>query len=87
MLKLKTHDKTLNQFSEIDKFILIPKKLIEEFGPGEMELNLNGSKVKVRIYDTPCDCNEQKHTHRLLDLRDVWSTLNLKPGQLVEITK
>ena len=87
MLKLKAHNKNFNEYTEIDKFLLIPKKVVDEFEIGEMELKLNGKKAKVRIYDIPCDCNEAKHTHRLLDLRDVWDKLNLKPNQLVEITK
>ena len=87
MLKLKAHSKIFNQFTEIDKFLLIPKKLNDEFEIGEMRVKLNDQKVTVRIYDIPCDCNKTKHTHRLLDLRDTWDRLRLKPNQPVEITK
>lgn len=85
-LKLKFHDKIFNQYTQIDKFLFVPKKLLEDFQEGEMEFLINGKKTKTRVYDIFCDCRPEKHTHRIVDLREQASNLGLKNGQEVEIT-
>lgn len=87
MLKLKCHANKIGEFSEIDKIILIPKKISDEFEVGEDEYSLDGQKMRLRIYDIPCNCSQKMHTHRIIDLREVWEKLNLSDGQEVEIGK
>ena len=86
-MKLKVHDKAFNQFTEIDKFILLPKKAWDDLGIGEQEISLNQKRLKVRVYDVPCDCTGEMHSHRLVDLRSVWGKLGVTGGQDVELTK
>lgn len=87
MIKLKVHDKTLSQMSEIDKFFLVPKKQWEYFPLGENELIINKNKLKIWVHEIPCECSHELHYHRIADLRDVWTNLNLKNDQEVEVDK
>ena len=87
MLKLKCHKNKIEEFSEIDKMILIPKKSSDEFEVGEGEYSLNGQKMLLRVYDVPCNCSQKMHTHRIIDLREAWDKLNLSDGQEVEIER
>ena len=86
-MKLKAHDKKVSEFSEIDKIILIPKKISEEFALGAQKLKLDGKKTELRVYDVPCNCNKEMHTHRVVDLRDVWDEMDIKDGDLLEIER
>lgn len=86
-MKLKTHNKPINEYTEIDKFLLIPKKMWEDFELGETTLRLNGKTEKLRIYDIPCECVAPHHQHRIIDLRDVWNKLRLSANQEIEISK
>jgi len=85
MIRLKAHNKKVSEYSDIDKLILIPKKLWEDFPLGEGEYILSGKKLKLRIYEIPCNCNPVKHVHRIIDLRDKWEELNLSEGIELEI--
>ena len=87
MPNLKVHFGRLGSFSEIDRFILIPKKYWDDFIPGETKLKIKGEQVSVRIYDIPCDCSIKMHTHRIIDLRDIWEKLQIKNGDEVEVTR
>jgi hypothetical protein len=86
-MKLKVHDKKISDYSEIDKIIFIPKKISDEFVLGENSIKIDGIKFTLRVYDLLCDCNKQMHTHRVVDLRDVWEDLNLVDGKEVEIER
>ena len=86
-MKLKAHDKQITSYSEVDKIVLIPKKIWEDFELGKNNLKINGNPFSLRVYDLPCDCNKQMHTHRVIDLREVWGELNLKDGQVLEIER
>lgn len=87
MIKLKVHDKTLSQMSEIDKFFLVPKKQWDYFPLGENDLTIDGKSLKIWIHDIPCECSQELHYHRIADLREVWSVLGLKNGQEVRVDK
>lgn len=84
-MKLTAHFNEKRKFSDIDKFILIPKKFWEYFSLGESKYKLNDKNLSLRVYDVPCDCSGEMHTHRLIDLRDIWDELGLKDGQEIEI--
>ncbi len=86
-MKLKAHNKILGTHSEIDKFLLVPKKLWDEFGEGEIGVSINGKRVKIRVYDILCDCVGEEHHHRLIDLRQVWDDLKISDGDNVIIEK
>ena len=85
MIKLKARNKPISEFTEIDKYFLVPKKLWEDFPVGETKLAVAGNKITLRIYDVPCECVPQKHQHRIIDLRDAWDGLKLKENQEVEV--
>jgi len=85
MLVLKAHDKKVGKLNEIDKSILVPKKNWGDFELGEGEYKINGKSTKLRVYDVLCDCDNQPHTHRILDLRSIWDDLGLKNGDELEI--
>lgn len=87
MIRLKAHSHAVGKHSTIDKLILIPKKICDDFTVGESEYILNNKKLKLRVYDVPCDCSSPTHTHRIVDLRDVWDQLNLKEGSELEIER
>jgi len=86
-MKLKTHNKPINEYTEIDKFLLIPKKLWEDFNIGEMTLKLDGKSICLRVYEIPCDCVAPHHQHRIIDLRDVWDELKLSANSEIEISR
>lgn len=85
MLKLKVHNKPFNEYADIDKFLVVPKKIWNEVAPGTMKLKINGSKVSARIYDIPCKCVSKMHSHRLIDLREIWDKIGLKENEEVEV--
>ena len=85
MIKLKAHNKPFNDYTDIDKFLVVPKKLWNEIGVGETTLKINGSRVKLRVYDIPCDCVGKMHQHRLIDLREIWDKIDLKVNELVGV--
>ena len=87
MLKLKVQNKRLNEFTEIDRFALIPKKWRENFEFGENNISINGSRFSIRTYEIPCTCVKEKHTHMILDLRDVWEKLKLKDHDTIDIER
>ena len=87
MLNLKAHSGRLGSFSEIDRFVLIPKKYWDDFLVGVTKFKIKGKKVSVRIYDIPCDCYPKKHTHRIIDLRNIWGDLQIKNGEELPITR
>jgi len=87
MIKLKAHNKPISEFTEIDKYLLVPKKLWDDVLPGEIEIFLEGKKMKLRVYNVPCSCVPQKHQHRIIDVRDIWDSQNLKANQEVKIEK
>lgn len=87
MPDLKAHFGSLGSFSEINRFILIPKKYWDDFLPGKTKLKIKGKEVLVRIYDIPCDCNPKRHTHRIIDLRDIWEKFQIKNGEELQITR
>lgn len=84
-LKLKYHDSPLNQYTQIDKYIFVPKKFSENFPEGEITVNLLGESIKTRVYDIFCDCRPEKHTHKVIDLREIHICNKLKNNQEVEI--
>lgn len=86
MLKLKVHTKPISPYTDIDKYILVPKKIWDEFQVGSIEILINGSKVKTRVYDVFCDCVGERHNHRIIDLRDQFDDLDLKENQEVTIS-
>jgi len=87
MIKLKTHNRSINKYTEIDRYLLVPKKLWDDFETGEFKVKINGTWIKTRIYDIFCECVGPKHTHRVLDLRESWDRLGLKENQKVEVEK
>lgn len=87
MIKLKVHNKPLNESTSIDKYILVPKKLWEDFNCPELELRLNGKKTKLRTYEIPCQCVGKQHTHKIIDLREIWDEMKLSGSSIVEIEK
>jgi len=87
VIRLKAHNKTVGKLNKIDKLILVPKKYWEDFPAGESEYRLNHEKLKLRVYDIPCDCSGPNHTHRIVDLRDIWDELNLIDGSDLEIER
>lgn len=87
MLKLRVHIKPFNEYTDIDKYLVVPKKLWEDFQPGESQLTLKGIKSKVRIYDIPCECVGSMHNHRLIDLREEFNKIGLKDNEEIEIGK
>jgi len=87
MIKLKVHTKPVSPQTDIDKYLLVPKKLWDDFGAGETSLKLNGTKIKTRIYEIPCHCVGEDHFHRIVDLRELWEKLDLKENVEVEIEK
>ncbi len=86
-MKLTAHYNKQGKFSEIDRFILIPKKIWEDFSPGISDYKINDRKFTLRVYDVPCDCTGNMHTHRLIDLRDIWDDLGIEDGQILEISR
>lgn len=86
MLKLKVHTKPISPYTDIDKYILVPKKIWDEFQVGSIEILINGSKVQTRVYDVFCDCVGEKHSHRIIDLREQFDGLDLKENQEVIIS-
>lgn len=86
-MKLKVHNKEFNEYTQIDKFALVPKKMWEEIETGSQSLSINGKNVTVRVYDVPCDCTGAMHSHRLIDFRSVWDKLDLKANQDIEISR
>ena len=87
MITLKAHNNTLGEYNEIDKFLLVPKKLWDEIEAGDAQLKINGNKVKTRVYDILCNCVSPEHHHRLVDLREVWDKLEIKEGDNLNIEK
>jgi len=87
MLRLKCHSHKISEFSEIDRMLLVPKKVSDEFEVGEGEYILGGQKLQLRIYDIPCNCSKTMHTHRIIDLREIWDKLRLTDGQELEIER
>jgi len=87
MIKLKVHDKPFNEYADIDKFLVVPKKLWDDIKAGEITLKLNESRVKVRVYDIPCNCVGKMHQHRLVDLRSVFDKLGLKEADELTVEK
>jgi len=87
MIKLKVHTKPISKQTDIDKYLLVPKKLWSDFEAGEMSLKLNGTKVKTRIYEIPCNCVGEEHIHRIIDLRELWEKLDLKENSELEVEK
>jgi len=85
MIKLKTHSKPLNEFTDIDKFLVVPKKIWNEIEPGTAKLRINGASVSVRIYNIPCECVGKMHSHRLIDLREIWDKIGLKENEEVTV--
>lgn len=86
-VKLRVHDKPFNEYTDIDKYLVAPKKLWEEFEPGEQTIRINGKQIKVRVYDIPCTCVGSMHNHRLIDLRGLWEELGIKAGEEVLLGK
>lgn len=86
IMKLKIYAKEFNKYTQIDKFALIPKKMWNDVETGSQQVCINGQEVRVRIYDVPCDCNGKMHSHRLIDLRDVWDKLGLRSNKNIEIS-
>lgn len=84
-MKLKYHTKPISQFTQIDRYLLIPKKMADDFPEGEISLNINGKKISTRVYDIFCDCRPEKHTHKIIDLRDC-KNLDLDEGREVEVS-
>lgn len=87
MLRLKAQNKKFNDFTEIDKFALIPKKWWGSFELGINNVTINGTEVSVRIYEVPCTCSKNRHTHLILDLRQNWEKLKLKDHDRIEVNK
>jgi hypothetical protein len=86
-MKLKVHDKEFNQYTQIDRFAVIPKKMWDEFELGAQTLSINDNNVTVRVYDVPCDCSGSMHSHRLIDLRAIWKDLGLQSNQDIDISR
>ncbi len=86
-MKLKVHDKPFNEYTQIDKFVLVPKKMRDDITLGDQTLKINDKSVDVRVYDIPCDCTGSMHSHRLIDLRDIWKDLDLEADQEIEISR
>lgn len=86
-MKLQAHHKKNDKFSQIDKFILIPKKNWDDFQLGESSYTINGKQINLRVYDCPCDCSGKMHSHRIIDLRDAWEDLALSDGANVNIDR
>ncbi len=86
-MKLKTHTKEFNEYTQIDKFALVPKKMWGDIEVGSRQLSINGRNVTARIYDVPCDCSGVMHSHRLIDLRSIWNKLGLKPNEDIEVSR
>lgn len=87
ILKLKTHNRRFNEFTEIDKFVLVPKKAWDDLPQGITEIMINNQKEKIKIFDVPCNCTGQIHSHKIIDLRDIWEKLKLENDQKIEIGK
>lgn len=87
MLKLKVQSKKFNDFTEIDKFVLIPKKYWENFKDGINKITIGGVKVSARVYEIPCTCIGNNHTHKIFDLRPFWDRLDLEHEEEIEIDK
>jgi hypothetical protein len=87
VLKLKVQNKKFNDSTEIDKFVLIPKKYWENFEEGVNKITIDGTKTKVRIYSIPCVCIGSPHEHKIIDLRPLWARLNLENKEEVEINR
>lgn len=84
-ISLKFHNKAINQYTQIDKYFLVPKKVIDFFPEGEIVLLVDGKKIKTRVYNIFCDCRPEKHTHRIIDLRDYAEKLSLENGKESEV--
>ena len=87
MIQLKAHNKSIGKLNKIDKLILVPKKFWADFPSGVSDYKLNGKNLTLRVYDVPCDCSGPDHTHRIVDLRDVWESLKLTDGTILEIER
>ncbi|HLD34886.1 MAG TPA: hypothetical protein VJB62_03405 [Patescibacteria group bacterium] len=84
-LKFRVHGKPLNEFTDIDKYFIVPKKMWDRFAPGDLELIIKGVKSKSRVYDIPCQCIGSMHNHRLIDLRVLYKRLELKDNEEVVV--
>jgi len=84
-LKLKYHNRPINEFTEIDSYLMVPKKLHQNFPEGEIEITLLGRKFKTRVYDIYCECTLPKHIHKIIDLRGFKLRKDLMEGEEVEI--
>lgn len=87
MIKLTVQQKKFNQYTDINKFALIPKKYWNLFTTGENNLIINSTNTKVIIYEIPCDCTGNKHHHMIIDLADIWNKLRLTNGDKICISK
>lgn len=85
MIKLKAHNKPFNEFTDIDKFLVVPKKMWGEIALGSLKLKIKNLNVTVRIYDIPCSCIGKMHSHRLIDLRGVWDKVQIKENEKVTV--
>lgn len=85
-LKLKYHDKPVNDFTEINKYLMIPKKLHQNFPEGEIEMSIAGKKILTRVYDIYCECVAPKHIHKIIDLREFDGAKEFKENQEIEIS-
>ncbi len=87
MIKLIVQNRKLNDFTNIDKFALIPKKWWDYFDAGDNFISLNNIKMQLQVFEVPCTCVGSKHTHRILDLRKIWDKFNFHNHQTIEISK
>lgn len=87
MIKLKFHTKPINEFTDIDRYLLVPKKLWDDFPAGETNLKINGKNVKTRVYDIFCECTLPKHNHRIIDLRSTWQQVDAKENEEVKVER
>lgn len=85
-LKLKFHNSPINQYTQIDRYLLIPKKYSDSFPEGEVNFEMMGRAVKTRVYDIFCDCRKEKHTHKIIDLRDITTDTSIENNQEIEIS-
>ncbi|OQA53221.1 MAG: hypothetical protein BWY43_00148 [candidate division WS2 bacterium ADurb.Bin280] len=85
-IKLKYHSHPINEFTEIDKYLMVPKKLHEDFPEGEIEIRLQNKKFSTRVYDIYCECTGSKHIHKVIDLRKFEGTNDFSEGEEIEIS-
>jgi len=84
-LKLKFHDSPINQYTQIDRYLFVPKRFSDSFGEGEIKFEMLGQTVKTRVYDVFCDCRDDKHTHKIIDLREIKTKNPIENNQEIEI--